>query len=240
MSITTVILCGGKGRRLRPLTEECPKPLVPLNGEPCLGHILRSYIRRGFNRFVLCTGYRGDAVVRYVEGERFDARIAFSDAGEEAGILARLHHAKAQVADERFFVAYGDTLIQVDLSRMLGEHLAHRATVTATTAEVQSPFGLVETDPDGWFTAFREKPRQPYYVGHLLMERALLDELSPELVAMRDGAGLVTLFWQLIRAKRLRSFPYTGPQITFNTEQERDHAEKSLEAYYTYCERGGA
>ncbi|MFQ5803909.1 MAG: NDP-sugar synthase [Candidatus Methylomirabilales bacterium] len=231
-----MILCGGRGTRLRPLTDRIPKALVPLNGKPCLQHIIESYIRKGYRRFVLCVGYQGQMIMDFFRRQAFDAEIEFSDAGEEAGMLERVCQARSFM-DRRAFVAYGDTLIDVNLAQMLEEHMTHGAAVTLTTADVRSPFGLVKATEDGCVVSFEEKPIQPFYVGHMLIERAVLDEVDPGLLKMPDGDGLVALFQRLIEQRRLRLYPYTGPQITFNTQQDLDRAERDLVTFFTYQER---
>jgi len=230
--LKTIILCGGKGTRLRPLTESVPKTLVNLNGKPCLHHIIESYIRRGYRRFILCIGYRGDMIVDFIQKQPFDIGVEFSNAGEEASILERIYQAKSLMG-ERAFIAYGDTLIDVNLGKMLSEHLASRTSVTLTTAAVKSPFGLVTVDEDKWILSFEEKPIQPCYVGHMLMERDVLDEVEPDLLRRPDGDGLVLLFQRLASQKRIKVYPYVGPQITFNTQQELDHAERDLVTFFT-------
>ncbi|MFQ5801320.1 MAG: NDP-sugar synthase [Candidatus Methylomirabilales bacterium] len=234
--LTTVILCGGRGIRLRPLTDRIPKALIPLNGKPCLQHIIESYIRKGYRRFVLCVGYQGEMIVDFFRRQTFDAEIEFSDAGEQASMLERIYQARSFIG-ERAFVAYGDTLIDVDLAKMLAYHITSGAAVTLTTAGVRSPFGLVKATKDGWVVSFEEKPVQPYYIGHMLTERAVLDEVDPELLRMPDGGGLVTLFQRLIEKRRLRLYPYTGPQITFNTQQDLVQAERDLLTFFTHQER---
>src|ERR1700676_938731 len=67
--ITAIILCGGKGERLRPFTEHLPKPLVPLNGRPVLQHLLDYLSRSGVNRFVLCTGYKAECVEQFARDQ---------------------------------------------------------------------------------------------------------------------------------------------------------------------------
>ena len=138
--VKTVILCGGRGSRLRPLTDEIPKALVTLNNKPLLQHLIKSYIRKGIRSFVLCVGYRGKMIEEFVEHHPFDAEFEISDAGEEASILQRLHVA-GDLTGERFFVAYGDTLIDVGLEQMLEDHVSSGALATVTTADVRSPFG---------------------------------------------------------------------------------------------------
>ena len=233
--LTTLILCGGRGTRLRPLTDRIPKALVQLNGKPCLQHIIESYIWKGYRRFVLCVGYQGEMIVDFFQRQAFDAEIEFSDAGEQASMLQRIYEARSLI-DKRAFVAYGDTLIDVNLTQMLEYHTTCGAAVTLTTADVRSPFGLVRATEDGLVVSFEEKPIQPYYVGHMLIEGAVLDGVDPELLRMLDGDGLVTLFQRLIEERHLRLYPYAGPQITFNTQQDLDRAERDLVTFFTHQE----
>ncbi|OGW91024.1 MAG: hypothetical protein A3D28_01595 [Omnitrophica bacterium RIFCSPHIGHO2_02_FULL_63_14] len=221
--------------RLRPLTDRVPKPLVPLHGKPTLQHLLESYVKRGFRQFVICTGYRGDMIRQFVSGLPLGASIDFSEAGESASILQRLHAAR-QFMGERAFVAYGDTLIHVDLDGMLRDHVASGAVITISTAAVRSPFGLVTLADDRWIASFDEKPLQLFYVGHMLLNRAVLDGLDPELLSLPDGEGLVRLFRGLLAARRLRMFAYSGPQITFNTPLELQQAERNAIAFFTQQE----
>ncbi len=234
--LKTVILCGGKGTRLKPLTELVPKPLVTLNGKPCLQHIIETYVRKGCNHFIVCIGYRGNTVVEFLQHHSFNAKFEFSEAGEEASILERLHHARSLIG-ERAFVAYGDTLIDVNLKQMHEEHLSSNASITLTTAEVRSPFGLISVNKDRRILSFDEKPLQPYYVGHMLIERSILDEVDGELLGRPDGEGLVLLFQRLIAQRRVKAFPYIGPQITFNTQQDLEQAEHDLVTFFTHVER---
>jgi glucose-1-phosphate cytidylyltransferase len=233
--VKIVVLCGGRGSRLRPLTDLVPKPLVEMNGKPILHHLLQSYIRNGYSDFVLCVGYRGDMIREFVEDGDFDAGITVSDAGDDASMLQRLHGARDQMP-ERIAVAYGDTLIAVDMDAMLEEHIASGASITITVANVRSPFGLVDFSQDGLVASFEEKPLQWFYVGHMIVERRVLDELDPALLAMPDGEGLVALFQRLITQRKLRTHSYVGPQITFNTRHELAQAERDFNAFFTHEE----
>lgn len=217
------------------LTDDIPKPLIPLKGRPVLQHTLEYYIARGFRKFVLCLGYRGEMIREYVSRAGLDADFEFSDAGETASMLARLYHARNSLGP-RAFVAYGDTLVTVDLEDMLADHLKTLPAITMTIGNIKSPLGLMACDPDGTARSFEEKPILSYYIGHLLMETEVLHHLGPELLNLPDGAGLVTLFKRLIEEKRVRVHIHNGPQISFNTRQERDQAERELVHFFTYSE----
>ena len=231
----TIILCGGRGTRLGPLGEQLPKTLLPLNGKPCLQHIVENYMGKGYREFVLCVGHRGEMVVEFCKRHLQDASFDWSDAGADASMLERLYRAR-HLIEEQAWVAYGDTFVDADLAAMLRDHTASGAMLTLTTAGVRSPFGIVESDADQWLLSFREKPVQPYFLGHFLMERAVLDDLKPDILAAPDGEGLVALIQDLVRERRARTHAYAGPQITFNTRDELDRAERDLMGFYTQTE----
>ena len=227
-----VILCGGRGSRLQPLSANLPKPLVPLNGKPILQHILEFYLGKHFRAFVLCAGFRAEAIRTFIASQRFPADIEIADAGEEASMLRRLYEVRHQWG-ERAMVTYGDTFIDFDPMHMLAEHVRRRVAATITVADIQSPFGIVQVDVDHRVRAFDEKPVFPYYIGHLVMERSVLEELDETLLSLPDGEGLVQLFQRLIACGQLGAYHHRGLQITFNTLMERESAEQALIKFFT-------
>lgn len=232
----TIVLCGGRGTRLGPVGDQLPKTLLPLDGKPCLQYIVENYVRRGYREFVLCVGHRGDMIVDFCRRHLPSAGFEWSDAGADASMLERLYRARHLIGD-RAWVAYGDTLVDVDLADMLAGHIVSGAALTLTTAQVRSPFGLVESDGEGWLQSFREKPVQPYFVGHMLVERSVLDALDADLLSAPDGEGLVALIQRLIQQRRVRTHAYAGPQITFNTRNDLDRAERDMIEFFTQTER---
>ncbi len=230
--VKVVILCGGRGHRLKPLTSKVPKPLVTLNGKPVIRHIIEFYIRKGFRHFVLCVGYRADAIRRFVAAHSFDAEIEISDAGPDAGILKRLYLARHLIAGKAI-VTYGDTFIDIAPHRMLREHEKAGSLATITIADIRSPFGLVQCRGKSGVTSFEEKPLLQYYIGHMILEAAALDSLDRDLISMPDGEGLVQLFKRLIKKKRLNAYKHSGLRITFNTPLEHQKAEEEFVQFFT-------
>ncbi len=227
-----VVLCGGKGTRLGEMTAATPKPLVEVGGRPILEHILTSYMRRGRREFVLCTGYRGEDIEAFVADRGFDADIRISDAGVDAGILRRIWAAR-EMMGERAIVTYGDTFVDVDPADILAGHARGGVPLTICTAEIRSPFGIVEAGPDGLVEYFREKPVHSYYIGLMVVERQLLDTLERGLLDAPDGEGLVRLFQELIERRELGVYRSEGLQITFNTPDEHRVAERELARFFT-------
>ncbi len=230
-----VILCGGQGKRLRPLTQKLPKPLIKLHDKPVLEHIIEFYWKRGFKDFVLLVGFNAAAIRRFVVRLKLPVRIELSDAGEKAGILERIYRARGLFGD-RAIITYGDTFIDVDIAAMLKRHLARKPLATITIADIRSPFGLVSLDRQSRIRSFDEKPLQPFYIGHMILEKTALRRLDRRTVSLPDGEGLVRFFKQLIRGKHIDAFKHAGLQITFNTMQEYRKAQTAFLQFYTQRE----
>ena len=113
-----VILCGGRGERLRPLTDEMPKPMVSVNGRPFLQYLLEQLAENGLNRFVLLTGYLGEKIVEYFgDGSSWGWSISYSNGPVEWSTTKRIHEALDQI-DEQFLLLYSDNFTQLRLSEL--------------------------------------------------------------------------------------------------------------------------
>jgi NDP-sugar pyrophosphorylase family protein len=113
-----VIICGGLGTRLRPLTFDIPKSMVPVNGKPFLQFIIEFFKAQGIERFVLCTGRMHENIeAHFGNGNNFGVEITYSVEPEPLGTGGALLNAR-HLLDERFFVAYGDSLLDLDLGTL--------------------------------------------------------------------------------------------------------------------------
>ncbi|MBF0424083.1 MAG: NTP transferase domain-containing protein, partial [Magnetococcales bacterium] len=115
--VELAILCGGRGVRLKPLTDDLPKALVPIQGRPMLDHIVAFFTTRGFDRCTFCVGYKADRIRDHFRQAPDHVEFHFSDIGESASMLKRLW-ALRQTDRQRLLVVYGDTFINLDLPRL--------------------------------------------------------------------------------------------------------------------------
>ena len=155
-----VILAGGFGTRLRPLTSTRPKPLIPFANEPFLLHTLRQLAAGGFTEVVLSTMYLPEAFDQLLpEARKAGVEVVLSSEDTPmgtSGAVKRLAH----LLDGTFLVLNGDVLIDVDFQRLVALHRERQAAATLALVRVPDPsaFGLVPVDPDDRVTAFLEKP----------------------------------------------------------------------------------
>lgn len=155
-----VVLVGGEGTRLRPLTETTPKPLLPLMNRPFLHHVLDHLAAHGVNEAILSSPYLLDAFAPFIAERTGDPAITWITEAEPLGTGGAVLNALDAVGDEAFFVLNGDILTDLDLSAMAASHRERRAAVSIATMRVDDarPFGLIVGREDGGLIEFREKP----------------------------------------------------------------------------------
>lgn len=149
-----VLLVGGQGTRLRPLTERVPKPMLPIANRPFLEHQIEHLREHGVERIILSCGYLPDAI-----REHFGDSLEYAVEDEPLGTGGAIRFA-AEDVDDTFVVCNGDILTDLDLSELVRLHRARGARATIALHRVADPsgYGLVRTDEHGAVTAFVEKP----------------------------------------------------------------------------------
>jgi NDP-sugar pyrophosphorylase family protein len=156
-----VILAGGEGTRLRPLTLSTPKPVVPVVDRPFLRHQIDLLASAGVREVIFSVGYRPERVEAvFGDGSALGVRIHYAVEETPLGTGGAVRHA-LELLDERTIVMNGDVLTDVDLGALVKRHVAERASATILLTPVHNPaaYGLVETDPAGRVLRFIEKPK---------------------------------------------------------------------------------
>ncbi len=186
-----VVLVGGAGTRLRPLTTTVPKPLLPIVGVPFLERQLAWLARHGVDDVVLSLGYLPDAFEEHFPDARFeDVHLQYATEPYPLGTAGAIRFAASSAGiDERFVVCNGDVLTTLDLTALVDFHLEHQAEATIQLTHVDDPsaFGVVPTHEDGSVKAFVEKPPAGtaptswINAGTYVLEPSVLDDVPPDL-----------------------------------------------------------
>jgi len=195
--VQALILAGGEGTRLRPLTSTIPKPVVPLAGRPFIAYMLDWLHGHGVEEAIIACGFMADDVRAVLgDGAQFGLRLKYVEEPRPLGTGGALKFAEG-LLEERFLMLNGDVLTDLDLSAQLRQHRETSARATLALVEVLDPsaYGLVLLADDGSVTAFLEKPGQenlapagtntgasdPNLInaGVYVLERDVLDELAP-------------------------------------------------------------
>lgn len=177
-----VILCGGKGTRLKEKTESLPKPLIEIGNRPILQHIMESYSHYGFREFVLCLGYKGFMITDYFQKIQNEKRwkIHFAETGEETNTGGRVKKIESLITEKNFMVTYGDGLSDLNIQKLLEFHERHGKTGTVTAVRPPSQFGLLEISAEGHVNSFREKPKMEDWIngGFFVFRREFFNYLK--------------------------------------------------------------
>ena len=159
-----VVLVGGKGTRLRPLTCTTPKPMLPTAGVPFLTHLLARARDAGVDHAILSTAYRPEVFEEHFgDGSGLGLKITYVTEAEPLGTGGGIRNVAGHLRGEDFLVFNGDVLAGLDVAALVRAHRERRADVTLYLTEVADAraFGCVPTDADGWVTAFLEKMPEP-------------------------------------------------------------------------------
>src|SRR5258708_21574382 len=188
-NIPVVILCGGKGTRLREETEYKPKPMVEIGGRPILWHIMKVYAQYGFKRFILCLGYQGNVIKDYFlnyeamtndftirlgmqQGIHFendhteqDFSVTLVETGLNTMTGGRIKRIEQYIDTDTFMVTYGDGLADVDISATIDFHRSHHRIATLSAVQPPSRYGILELSQNIEVTSFREKVQRDWING---------------------------------------------------------------------------
>ncbi|MBM4432912.1 MAG: NDP-sugar synthase, partial [Chloroflexi bacterium] len=155
-----IMLVGGEGTRLRPLTCNITKAMVPILNRPFLEHAIRYFKKHGIEEIILAMGYLPQAIQNYFgDGARLDVRLTYLVEEKPLGTAGAVKNAES-LLDEAFIVFNGDVLTEIDLTAMIKRHKKTKPEASIALTPVDNPtiYGVVETDKHGWVKRFVEKP----------------------------------------------------------------------------------
>jgi mannose-1-phosphate guanylyltransferase/phosphomannomutase len=181
-----VIMAGGEGSRLRPLTSNQPKPMLPLVNRPLMEHVVGVLKRHGIDDIVVTVAYMANAIRTYFgDGSELGVRMVYATEEQPLGTAGSVLNARDEL-DDRFVVISGDVLTDIDLSKVVAFHDEHSALATIGLVSVENPleFGIVITRPDGSIERFLEKPTwgqvfsDTINTGIFVLEPAIFDHID--------------------------------------------------------------
>jgi mannose-1-phosphate guanylyltransferase len=224
---TAVILVGGSGLRMRPLTEDMPKCMVPLQGKPLIYWILNWLKSYGFKHAVLGVAYQKDVIINYLKENNQGLKIDFSEhtVEGETGEGFRLAISRF-VKDEDFLAMNGDEITNLNLERLEAAHLEKNPVATIAVAPMRSPFGILELEGDD-IVGFQEKvllQNTLVSIGIYLFNRRIVEYLPP------TGSIEKAVFPLLAKKRLLKAYRLGAGEswLTINSVKELSVAEKEF------------
>ncbi|HIP55893.1 MAG TPA: CBS domain-containing protein [Arcobacter sp.] len=194
-----VLMVGGLGTRLRPLTDNIPKPMLKVGNKPILETIINGFKKYGFINIILCVSYKSEIIENYFkDGSDFGVNIEYIHEDKRMGTAGALSLAKDKL-DESFFVMNGDLLTNINFENMMNFHLSNQAISTMGVREYdfQVPYGVVNID-NGNIKNIEEKPVHNFFVsgGVYILDNKVLDFIPDD-----EFYDMPTLFEKLIKEK---------------------------------------
>jgi glucose-1-phosphate cytidylyltransferase len=239
-----VILCGGKGTRLREETEFKPKPMVAIGDRPILWHIMKGYAASGMEDFVLCLGYKAEHIRSYflnyevihsnvmvelggrrvqkLDSDHDEAgwRVWLVDTGAETLTGGRVKAAQKYIEGATFMVTYGDGVADIDIDVLLKFHRAHGKLATVTAVRPSSRFGELTFDRGTVVTGFQEKPQvHEGWIngGYFVFQREVLDLIGGPEESLEQG-----LLQKLTDMNQLEAYKHSGFWQCMDTYREME------------------
>ena len=221
-----VIMAGGKGIRLLPLTENTPKPMILVAGKPILEHILESFKQQGFSAFTICTNYLGDLIKEYFgDGLNLGIEIDYLDEESPLGTAGSIRNLK-KIGNLPFIVINGDIISEINMGDLIDFHVENKAVATMAIRpyELHNSYGVVETDGVN-IVSITEKPLYRYQVSTGVYV------LDPNVVNLMPGSDVLQmpdLFDHLrILGHRTLAFHFQDRWVDVGTPEDLDSLHKN-------------
>ena len=225
--IQALILCGGKGERLRPLTNNIPKPLVKIQGKSILGYIIDHLNSYNINDIIITTGYKSDEINQYMKKNYKKKNYKIVDSGN-VDIIFRIIDSIPYIQND-LLVLYGDTLADINIYKLQKYHFKKPEKATITLWPMQSQFGIFEVDSKGVVLTYSEKPIMDYWIniGYFYFDKAIL-------TIIKNFKSYQTFLEHLVSTNELNAYKHKGAHITVNTLHELNEAEKNINLLFNH------
>ena len=227
-----VLMLGGQGMRLRPLTETLPKPMLPIGNKPILETIVKHIAEQGFTEFYFCINYLGEKIKNYFgDGHEWGVNITYIEETKVMGTAGALS-LLPKLPDLPLIVMNGDLLTKVDFRAFLNLHIEHKNSITACIREYsyQVPYGVVEMDGQE-IKKLVEKPVQYYFVnaGIYCLNQSILESVPSNTIY--DMPTLITDLKD--KNNKLGGFPLTEYWKDIGHIPDYEQAQVDFEIYFS-------
>ena len=213
-----VIMVGGMGTRLRPLTETCPKPILPVLDKPCLSYLIENIAFAGIDEIILACGYRYPQLAETIgDGSDIGVKISYSFEDEPLGTAGAIKKVE-EMLEDTFVAINGDVFSRIDVAEIIKEHFSSDAAITISLTEVKNPceYGIARLEKDGRISEFKEKPKPEEVfsnlinAGYYVVQKEVLKYVPDK----RQYDFSKELVMDLMKKEcRIQGYRYTGPWL---------------------------
>ncbi len=224
-NLSVVILCGGKGLRLRPLTSNLPKPLITINGKSILENIIQYFLKYNIKNFIIATGYKGQLIDKFINTKFKKHNIKIVYTGLDSDIIVRLKKSSVY-SKKHYLVCYGDTMVDIDLNKYIKFYLKNTNKTLVASYELKSSFGILNIMKNNDVVNFKEKPALNVWfnVGYFIFS-------SENFHLFKKFKKFQELIKFLSKKNLLRAYKHIGNHITVNTIAELELAKQNIKIF---------
>lgn len=217
-----IILCGGKGKRLRPLTNNTPKPLIRVNNKEILKYIIENLIKQNYKNITLATGYKSDKFKSFLIKNKFNANISIINSGD-TDIINRIKACiKGYLND--FIVLYGDTISNVKISELIKySYKSKKNKITITAWSPATKFGILEFDKMNNLIKFNEKPNYFYWINIGYIHFKSINHINIAKFKYWEN-----FLYSLTKNNNIKVYKHYGKHITINSIDELNTSKREI------------
>ena len=213
-----IILAGGRGKRLRPITDYVPKPLIPLKNIPIIEWQIKYLKKFGISEVIICSGYKTEMIENYLNNKKLGIKVTFSRESKPLGTGGAIKKAGKKIKDKSFLVINGDTITNIDLKKLIKKENS------IASIQLKTKFGILQTDKDK-IMKFDEKKE----IENLWMNAGIY-HLNKETIKELPNIGDIekTLFPDYAKKEKLTAVKFTNSKW-YSVDSFKDMEECSLE-----------
>jgi len=224
-NLTAIILCGGKGERLRPITNNLPNPLIEIKNKPILFYIIEHLKKYGIKDYIIATGYKSEKIEEYMADEFKELSYEIINSGD-VDILSRVKACIKHVTNDAI-LCYGDTISNINIDDFIKFHDYDPSKITISSYPITIPFGVMTVDENHLVKKFEEKPtlNKVMNIGYYYLS-------TKHNTIMHEQKDLLSFIDALINNNQLKCYQHKGIHITINTIAELSYAEDNIEKIF--------
>ncbi len=225
-NLSIIILAGGKGKRLLPITKELPKPLIKINNKEILSYVIDSLSKLNKGKIFVLTGYKASLINQFILKKYKHKNISSKFTGVNSDISLRIRKIFKHL-DKNILICYGDTFANVNFKKLINLYLNKNKSTIISSYQQKSNFGLVKYNKKKLILSFDEKPvlDSDINIGYILISKKNL-----EYIKYYKNFGNFLKY--LVKQKKVYAHKHFGRHVTVNTLYELNEARESLRKIY--------